>query len=116
MIGLPTETEKDIEAIPSLVKKVQHIGKRYHKFPNITVNISNFVPKPHTPFQWEEQISVKKMEEIHSKLKKMIRGPGIKLKFHNPKISFLEGIFSRGDRKLGEILLSAHKSGCRFDA
>lgn len=116
MIGLPTEKDEDIDAISVLVNGAIKLGRLHHRRPNITVNISTFVPKSHTPFQWEEQISFERTIEIHKKLRDKIKGPGIKLKLHNPKVSLLEGVFARGDRRLSKVILKAHEKGCRFDA
>lgn len=116
MIGLPTETEEDIDAIINLAYKVRDIGRQVHKFPNITVNVSTFVPKSHTPFQRELQISIARTKEIHQRLKDQIKGSGLKLKLHNPEMSFLEGVFSRGGSELSRVIELAYKKGCRFDA
>jgi len=116
MIGLPTETDDDIYAIGDLARKIQKIGRKHHKFPNITINVSTFVPKAHTPFQREKQISFERTEEIQEILKREIRGPGLKLKLHNRKVSLLEGIFARGDRGLSKVIFKAYQEGCRFDA
>lgn len=116
MIGLPTETQEDVEAIPRLVFKVLKIGRRCHRFPNITINISTFVPKAHTPFQRERQLTIEDVWKTHEFLRKNIKGPGLTLKLHDPRVSFLEGIFSRGDRSLSKVVISAFDKGCRFDA
>jgi len=117
MVGLPTETEEDVEGIVRLISKVDRMGREITgRKVNINVSVSAFVPKPHTPFQWEAQ------EERESLLKK-IRYLKNKLNWRNisfsyPDIdrSYLEAVFARGDRRLGEVLERAHYLGCKFDA
>ncbi|NNF47687.1 MAG: TIGR03960 family B12-binding radical SAM protein [Desulfofustis sp.] len=117
MIGLPTETEKDIEAIADLVEKTALAGEvsgRGRK--KISVSVGTFVPKPHTPFQWEVQLSVEQSRERFGLLKSKLRKKGITLKYHDPEMSFLEGVFSRGDRRLTALLINAWESGARLDS
>ena len=109
MIGLPTEREEDIREIARLAREVRARGGQ------VNVSVSTFVPKSHTPFQWEKMLSLEEIEEKQSLLKGVLRGRGIRLKWHDPKMSFLEGVFARGDRRLGRVLLEAHRRGCRFD-
>ncbi|OEU66892.1 MAG: B12-binding domain-containing radical SAM protein [Desulfovibrio sp. S3730MH75] len=115
MIGLPTETFEDLDAILDLCVKVRDIGGPHVKVMQISAAISPFVPKPHTPFQWERQSS---LDEINEKLdylrEKFSKYKRIKLKFHIPRMSFLEGIFSRGDRKLGPVVQKAYERGAIF--
>ena len=115
MVGLPTETDEDIEAIGYLVKQAMARGRRHRKRANMNVTVSTFVPRPHTPFQWARQISIEEIEEKRTLLKKYIRGRSIKLSTHDAPSTFLEGIFARGDRRLCKVLLSAYQRGCRFD-
>jgi len=125
MVGLPTETDEDIETIGYLVKQAMARGRRHRKSrfsgsrsagrANINVTVSTFVPKPHTPFQWARQISKEEIEEKRKLLKKYIRDRSIKLSTHDAPSTFLEGIFARGDRRLSKVLLSAYQRGCRFD-
>ncbi len=120
MIGLPTETDEDILGISELVYKVID---EYHDIPKperpkglkITVSTSTFVPKPHTPFQWEAQIS---LEEIHRRqkiLKEKLNHRYIKYNYHDGKTSIIEGVLARGDRNLSKVLVTAYESGCKFD-
>lgn len=115
MIGLPTENQQDLKAIVDLSKKILSIGDRQRVHPNITVSISTFVPKPHTPFQWEGQISLEEMREKLRFLRSELKGKYFRLKWQDPHLSFLEGIFSMGDRKLSQVLIEARRFGCRFD-
>lgn len=116
MIGLPTETERDVKAIAELARKALDIGRKFHRHPNITVNVSTFVPKSHTPFQWERQILITEIKRLHRILKDAVKGSGLKLKLHLPEMTFLEGVFSRGGRELSSVIVEAHNKGCRFDA
>ncbi|MGC8658380.1 MAG: TIGR03960 family B12-binding radical SAM protein [Desulfomonilaceae bacterium] len=111
MIGLPTETQEDLEGIADLIFK----ASRWARAGQIRASISTFVPKSHTPFQWVGQISLEETFARQKFIKSNIRKKSISLKFHNPKISFLEGIFARGDRSLGQVIETAFKKGARFD-
>lgn len=115
MIGLPTETKEDLEGIVDIVKKLKQIKHSKGKKPNITVSVSTFIPKPHTPFQWEKQISEEESWEKILWLKDHLKISGITLKWGRTQISFLEGIMSRGDRRLTPLIINAYKRGCRFD-
>jgi len=115
MIGLPGETEEDLLGIADLARKVKFEGKRAGSGGEVNVSISTFVPKPHTPFQWEPQITteetVAKQRFLRDELKKRKLG----LKWHDAPLSFMEGVFARGDRRLGTLLTKAWELGCRFD-
>ncbi|MFH0889175.1 MAG: TIGR03960 family B12-binding radical SAM protein [Planctomycetota bacterium] len=117
MIGLPGETMADIKAIAEIIHKASKIGLEFHNQPgNINVTISPFVPKPHTPFQWAEMNSIDELRKKQSLLRGLLRSRYIKVKMHFPERSFVESVFSRGDRRLGRLLMMAHKNGCKFDA
>lgn len=115
MIGLPTETDEDILAIADLCRKARDAAGPGVKRLQITAGISPFVPKPHTPFQWEAQIS---REEIHRRvgllLETLKKEKRITMRWHDPETSFLEGIFSRGDRRLAPVVERAYKKGAVF--
>lgn len=115
MIGLPTEKDEDLRGIISLSKKISLLADRKKLHPNINVSVSTFVPKPHTPFQWASQISLKEMEEKLQFLKEDLKRNHLRFKWQDPHLSFLEGIFSKGDRSLSQVLIEAHRLGCRFD-
>ncbi|HHZ17460.1 MAG TPA: TIGR03960 family B12-binding radical SAM protein [Peptococcaceae bacterium] len=121
MLGLPTETYADLDGIADLASKVLRRGKEIlreigsKKAPSITVSVSSFVPKPHTPFQWEAQDSLATLQEKQSYLRTKIRERGIVYNYHDAEISFLEAVFAKGDRRLGKVLLEAWRRGCRFD-
>ena len=116
MIGLPTETEEDIEAIAELAKKTKEIGAHSGGGrQKINVSVGTFIPKPHTPFQWDRQISMEESRGKINHLKKILPRKGINLKWHDPEQSLLEGVFSRGDRRLSRLLETAWKDGARLD-
>ncbi|MBI2092972.1 MAG: TIGR03960 family B12-binding radical SAM protein [Deltaproteobacteria bacterium] len=116
MIGLPTETIEDVKAIAELVNKACDCGRRIRRDITITASVSTFVPKPHTPFQWAKQISINETLEKQDMLKGLLRRRGIELKWHNARLSFLEGVFSRGDKRLSSAIVEAWNNGARFDA
>jgi len=111
MIGLPGETDDDVLAIMRLAKRVKAASKKG----NLTVSIGTFIPKPHTPFQWEPQISVSESRR-RIRLVQRGKGRGIQVKWHDPWQSYLEGVFSRGDRRLFHVLLGAWRLGARLSA
>ena len=120
MIGLPTETMDDVVGIADLAMKVLNV---YFDIPkeerakniNITVSTSSFVPKPFTAFQWEAQDTREMLIKKQDALKAAIPSKRIRYNWHDSKTSYLEGVFARGDRRLGKVLLEAHKQGCKFD-
>jgi len=83
---------------------------------NVNVAIAPFVPKAHTPFQWEPMVTLERINDIKRILRSRIRRKNIRIKFHKPERSILEGIFARGDRRLGNVILEAWRGGCKFDA
>ena len=115
MIGLPTETDADLEAIVALVKRLKAIKGPGRKKGQINVSISTFVPKPHTPFQWAVQMSVDESWRKIDYLREQLRMPGVQLKWQHPEMSLLEGALSRGDRRMGRVIEQAWKNGCTFD-
>lgn len=116
MIGLPFETDEDIIGIHELIKKVIYLCRQHTKRLNVTVSVSNFVPKPHTPFQWAEQMSFEEMDRKHRLLRELFhRMKYTALKIHAKNTSYLEGIISRGDEKVGKLIKLAYEKGCKFD-
>jgi radical SAM-linked protein len=122
MVGLPTETDEDLEGIVDLVYQVQRTAQRIARARShgsrkaqLNVGISSFVPKAHTPFQWERMTSTKQLNSIQQMLQQRIRHRAIQLKWHDVNTSYLEGVFARGDRRLGQVLFEAHQLGCRLD-
>jgi len=115
MIGLPTETEADLDAIVGLVRRLQRMGPRGRGHKDITVSVSTFIPKAHTPFQWCPQISLAESKEKVGFLRSRLKGQGTRFKWQAPEMSILEGLWARGDRPLGRLLVKAYEMGCRFD-
>jgi radical SAM family uncharacterized protein len=117
MIGLPTETDEDVEAIVDLVHAVRNIGYKHHgKKAKVSVTVSTLVPKPHTPFQWEPLIDDEALQRRQGILKRGLRGWGIRFSYHDPRVSLLEAVIARGDRRLGAVIERAWRAGARFDA
>jgi radical SAM family uncharacterized protein/radical SAM-linked protein len=114
MFGLPTETFEDIEAIAGLVRRAAQTSADRRL--RINVSVATFVPKPHTPFQWEPQLSIEEAFARIDLLKKSLPRGNYKLKWHDPRQSFLEGVMSRGDRQLSRVIEEAWKRGARLDA
>ncbi len=112
MLGLPGEEESDLVAIADLAAKVAATGTPR---PEVTASVSTFVPKPHTPFQWAAQVDVDETEARQSLLRRELGRRRIRFKWHDARTSYLEGVFSRGDRRLSALLLAAYRLGCRFD-
>ncbi|MDH3348464.1 MAG: TIGR03960 family B12-binding radical SAM protein [Desulfobulbaceae bacterium] len=116
MVGLPTETDEDVEAIAELAKKArQHALSAGHGKLNINIGVASFVPKPHTPFQWEAQCDLESSTGKINQLKRALPRKGYKLKWHDTRSSFMEGVFSRGDRKLSRLIEEAWRNGARLD-
>jgi radical SAM-linked protein len=115
MIGLPTETEEDLAAMVDLIERLRRIPTPRASQTKITVSVSTFIPKAHTPFQWCPQISVAESKEKIQWLRGRIKGRGLRFKWHTPEMSILEGLWARGDRRLTPLLVAAFDLGCRFD-
>lgn len=119
MNGLPGETDEDIAGIAGLAHRILDLynsKKRVGRAPEITVSVSCFVPKPFTPFQWEPQNSLDELQRKQLLLKDCIKSRRINYKYHEAHVSRLEGVFSRGDRRLGTAIAEAAKRGQRFDS
>ncbi len=114
MIGLPTETDEDLMAIAELSGKTLKIARKAGG-KNVTASVATFVPKPHTPFQWEEQIGLKETKRRHDLLRMELKKNRVTFKWHEPAMSELEGVFARGDRRLSKSIAKAFELGCRFD-
>jgi len=112
MTGLPTEEASDIEAIVDLSYKM--LKRLKDRRSMLTVSVSNFVPKPQTPFQWEKQLTAEQFNEKISNLTRNVRHRNISLKWGDPKMSEVEGVLCRGDKKIGELIYSVYKKGELF--
>ena len=120
MIGLPTETYEDLDGIAEIAKNILDInyeinGRKGGRF-NVTVSVSNFVPKPHTPFQWFGQNTYEEFIEKHKYLSEKLRMKNVTFHYHDSPISVLEAVFARGDRRTGKLLVQAYENGCVFDS
>ena len=117
MIGHPMEEMADVEAIIDLSRQVLAEGRKFHgKKANVNVGVSTFIPKPHTPFQWEPMDEVESVYEKLSLLRQEIRGAGLRLRWNDPRESLYEGFLSRGDRRMAEAVERAWRKGAKFDA
>ncbi len=119
MIGLPSETYEDVLEIVELVKRVREqarFAKRPRGGVQVTASIGTFVPKPETPFQWEKQIGIEEARKRLGMIKRGLRGKAYRVKWHDPRQSFLEGVFSRGNRHLSMLVHKAWTMGARLDA
>ena len=120
MIGLPTETYEDLDGIAEIAKNILDInyeinGRKGGRF-NVTISVSNFVPKAHTPFQWRGQDTYDNFIKKHNYLSDKLKMKNVTFHYHDSPISVLESVFARGDRRSGDILEAAWKNGCKFDA
>ncbi|NOT35635.1 MAG: TIGR03960 family B12-binding radical SAM protein [Candidatus Eisenbacteria bacterium] len=117
MCGLPTENDDDLRAILDLghraTERARSVGNRNFK---VTVSVSPHIPKPHTPFAWAEQVSTAELNRRLGVLREAARGKHLTLKYRDAETSLLEGVFTRGDRRLGAAVELAYRRGCRFDA
>ena len=118
MIGLPYETDEDIEAISILVDKIIELYYSLNlkgKFPAISVSVGCFVPKPFTPFQFMGQDSSEEFERKQKILQRTLNRK-VKFNYHNASLSIIEAAFARGDRRLNQVLIKAFENGCYFDS
>lgn len=117
MCGLPGERESDIDGIIEMSESIARLGKETTgRFPTIVTNVSNFVPKPHTPFQWNAMQRREYFFEAHRQLRHHKNLNCVKIKCHDVETSLLEGVLCRGDRRVGEAIELAWRRGARFDA
>ena len=117
MMGLPTETDEDIVGIARLAEKV---ARKYKEVTGkwgvtVTISVSCFVPKPHTPFQWFGQLPKAEFERRQRLLKDSITERAVKFHYHDARVSVLEGAISRGDRRLSQVIYQAWRDGAKFD-
>jgi len=116
MIGLPSETDEDVSEIVSIVSKISNLKREIDSRPaNVAVSVNAFIPKPHTLFEREGMEGPESLNRKKALLQSAIRSRSIELSFHAVAISRLEAVFSRGDRRLGKVILSAWGRGARFD-
>ena len=119
MLGLPTETDEDVLGIAELVYKIINVWKKTatNKKRGLRVHVATafFVPKPHTPFQWEPQITPEEYTRRQRLLKDSMYSKSVEYNWHAPDLSRLEAVLARGDRRLGPVLEEAVRRGCRLD-
>ena len=120
MLGLPTETDEDILGIAELANQVLHTWRLYAKNKNrgvrITVSTSCFVPKPHSPFQWEAQNTMDEYIRKVNLLRENIKAKNVVYNWHDPQTSYIEATLSRGDRRMGRVIENVWRSGGRLEA
>ena len=117
MLGLPEETMDDVQDIVRLVDRIRTLGRSAAgRTPQMRINLSTFVPKPHTPFQWVAQASGEDLAAKHEVLKAGLRRKSTRVSWQDPRTSMLEAAMSRGDRRLGEVIYRAWQLGSVFDA
>lgn len=116
MCGFPQETQDDLSGIVELANQICRQGKELkNKWPQVVANVSNFVPKPHTPLQWEPMKNKDYFVEAHKILRQTRRERSVDVKYHDLNVSLLEGLLARGDRRLGKVIETAWKLGARLD-
>ncbi len=115
MIGLPTETDEDLLGICNIIERIYEIGRSYPGKKTINVTLSPFVPQPHTPFQWDGFCSIDEIVEKLAIVKRNCRIRQVSFKFVNADESILQGLFSRGNRSVGNVIEQVFKLGARFD-
>lgn len=116
MIGLPTETDADLDGIIDLIQAILALGRKYGGHKKLNVSISPFVPKPHTPFQWEQQVDTEELQRKFNYIRGHLRSKSLKIFMHSPFETKLETALSRGDRKLADVIETAWQGGAKFDA
>jgi len=117
MIGHPTQTAEDVAAVVSLARRVRDIGRSHcGKRARVRVSASTFVPKPHTPFQWEPLEEKDELQNQIALLRRGIRGPSLDLSWNDPTESLIEATLARGDRQFADVIERAWQSGAKFDA
>ena len=119
MMGLPTETDEDIEGICKIVYKIKEIysqnPKRLRAL-RINVSLSTFIPKPFTPFQWERFVSKDEVDKKLEIVKKRLFTKGVSVSWNDYNLSLMEAVLARGDRRVGKVILNAYKNGAKYDS
>jgi radical SAM family uncharacterized protein len=117
MVGLPTETPEDVDAIVDLAREVSMAGKAVMgRAANVNVTVSPFVPKPHTPFQWEGMARPEAIAGMRERVFRRAKGMPVHIKFHDADRAFIEAALTRGDRRQGRVLEEAWRRGSKFEA
>ena len=116
MIGLPTENDEDLQQLVDLAENLAYSAKEEGGRKKLNVSVATFVPKAHTPFMWMPQLPFEESQRRIQFVRNAIKDERIRVKWNQPELSWLEGIFSRGDRRLSKALIEAWRLGARFDA
>jgi len=117
LIGLPTEGDNDLKAIIDFANKASDSRRMVAgSAAAINISVNPLIPKPHTPFQWLKMESLTAIKDKQNYLRSHCKNKRLKFNFHNLEMGFLEGVLSRGDRRLSQVILAAYKKGARFDA
>jgi len=115
MMGLPTEKDEDLAGIHEICNMAVSIAKKHKRRGDVNVSLAGFVPKAHTPFQWEPQLDRFTMKDRGRWVKNNIRNRKVTLSYHEPEQTYIEGVFARGDSRLADAIEEAWKRGERFD-
>ena len=115
MMGLPTEREDDLAGIHEICNRAVSIAKKHKRRGDVSVSLAGFVPKAHTPFQWEAQLDRQTLKERGRWVKNNIRNRKVSISYHEPEQTYIEGVFARGDSRLADAVEEAWKRGERFD-
>jgi radical SAM family uncharacterized protein len=117
MCGLPGESQADLDGIIEMSEAISRLGKEAGgRYATVVANVSNFVPKPQTPYQWNGMQTRAYFQEVHQYLRRRLRFRQIELKYHDLDTSLLEGVLGRGDRRIGPVIETVWRRGARFDA
>ena len=117
MIGLPQETDEDLDGIIEFSTRVSELRRKIAQSPaQVNISINTFIPKPHTPFQWYAMDTPETVRRKQEYLRKKLKNRRLQVSFHNHSMSFLEAVLSRGDRRLSDVIMRACDKGARFDA
>ena len=120
MLGLPTETDEDVLGIAELANQVLHTWRMYAtnkaRGVRITVSTSCFVPKPHSPFQWEQQVTMDEYKRKVNLLRENIKAKNVTYNWHDPDTSFVEAVLSRGDRRIADVIEEVWRRGGKLEA
>ncbi len=115
MLGLPTETDDDLLGIAHICRTISQIGREYPGNKTINVTLSPFIPKAHTPFQWDEVLTEDEVERRIQFIKRATRTGQVNFKINNPRLAILSALLGRGGRQIAPVIESAYRSGCRFE-
>ncbi|HON45333.1 MAG: TIGR03960 family B12-binding radical SAM protein [Planctomycetes bacterium] len=116
MIGLPEETKEDLDGIVDLLHRIGSIRKQNGYLGNVTASISSFVPKANTPFQWASMATTEYLQEAQFYIRHSLRLRNVRVNFHNVNLSLLEGLISKGNRKISKVIYDAWKNGAYLDS